>query len=211
MNFAELGIAPGLHTIRIARHTGAVPHGFDFANAGVEQTKRNFSAAGFSPDNVHLLDVTASNVSTTHSDRYDVVYSNGLVEHFVDVTPVLANHASFVRSGGTVAVIVPNLVFVRALVPPDLQAIHNFAIMSPEALIASLPPNLTPIEAGYLGGIADLGLFVARNRLVNAFRLAGYLLQRLTIDIAQRALLKVGVDLSNRWFSPGVYVVARKV
>jgi hypothetical protein len=92
-----------------------------------------------------------------------------------------------------------------------VQAVHNFEIMNPDALIASLPANVELVRAGYFGGAFDLGLFVARNRLVNAARVAAYCVQRLTVDLAQRGLLSLGVDLSNRRYSPGIYVLAKKV
>lgn len=206
----ELGVAPGLHALRLARQLGAVPFGFDYSQSGVNNTRQNFSLAGWNPDNVQRLDVMNDDVPEALINRFDAVFSTGLVEHFLDTTKALERHVRFARAGGAILVAVPNLVHVRRLVPADVQAIHNFSIMSPEALMASLPANVELVDAGYFGGAFDVGLFVTRNRIVNAARVATYCVQRLTIDLAQRGLLSLGVDLSNRRFSPGIYVLARK-
>jgi len=206
----ELGIAPGLHALRLARQLGAEPFGFDYSESGVHNTRRNFSAAGWNPENVQQFDVMNDGIPESLVDRFHAVFSNGLVEHFLDTKKALERHVALARVGGAILVCVPNLVHVRRLVPTDVQAIHNFDIMSPDALIASLPANVELVGAGYFGGAFDVGLFVTRNRFVNAARVATYCVQRLTIDLAQRGLLSLGVNLSNRRLSPGIYVLARK-
>ncbi len=73
-----------------------------------------------------------SATSWTRASRpaaFDLVYSLGLIEHFTDLTAVVAAHARLVRPGGTLILGAPNVVGVNRWfmerLAPERMAVHN--------------------------------------------------------------------------------------
>jgi len=131
----ELGCAPGkmlqrMHTLR-PRHRY---HGVDYAPKGLEMT-RGFLGSASVDAVIHQADIR----SFQPLQEYDLVLSLGLVEHFPDPTEIFAAHRRICRSGGLVAVTVPNYAhplakwFIRQLDPEALK-VHCLSIMNPESL-----------------------------------------------------------------------------
>ncbi len=86
----------------------------------------------------------------------DIVYSSGLVEHFDPLDDVLRQLRYFLRPGGLLVTIVPNLQGVNGalgnLLNPDVMAMH--VVVTPPALQeAHTRCGLTPLAMGYLGTI----------------------------------------------------------
>jgi SAM-dependent methyltransferase len=90
-------------------------------------------------------------------ERYDVVLSGGLVEHFVDPSEALARHHRWVKPGGTIVVTVPNFRglngVVQRLFDADTLATHNLDLMFPDALAGALGAagDLQSVEGFYYG------------------------------------------------------------
>lgn len=149
----ELGCAPGamieqLHALRPDRQY----RGIDIAEDGLKIARERLSAQEISAD-LSLGDIRDAVIPPT-----DLVMSFGLVEHFTSPSDALRNHRRFVKSGGHVAVTVPNYahpVVVKAMrwFSPETLATHNLAIMSVPALHRAMSDaGLTEIEVGESGG-----------------------------------------------------------
>jgi SAM-dependent methyltransferase len=81
----------------------------DISPRGCELARRNFELLGM-PLDAHLGDLLDPGLDI---GRYDAVYSLGLIEHFDDLTAVVAAHARLVEPGGTLVIGAPNITGVN--------------------------------------------------------------------------------------------------
>jgi SAM-dependent methyltransferase len=80
--------------------------GVDFSPIGCEMARRNLELLG-SEGEVVCGDFLAEDVLP--EEHFDVVISLGVVEHFRDTTEVLRGIARFVRPGGQIITVIPNM------------------------------------------------------------------------------------------------------
>lgn len=148
----EVGGAPGQFLAYLLRHHDIQGHVLDYSDVGCEQTHANLSALGLTAF-VHQADLFAN----TFEQRFDVVYSLGLVEHFEDFEQVVAKHVALVKPGGTLVLGCPNFrgptAWALRRVAPKLLAQHNLSTMDSRRwarLSATLPIEQVSLE--YVGG-----------------------------------------------------------
>ncbi len=206
----EIGVAPGLHLIDIAKKFSLEPYGLDYSAEGVRATKKNFEAAGYNPSQVFKSDFFDDKIQKNNFGKFDIVYSAGFIEHFDDVKAVLEQHRKFVKPGGIAIVTIPNLKLLARWVPADVLAVHNRSIMSPAALRAALPTSLVEIETDYYGGLFNIGLIYFKKEPQEFLRKIAYSIQRVTIDQFQKLLLLLTeYTFRNSQTTPDIYLVAR--
>ena len=115
---AEVGGAPGQYLAYMHRSLGYRVTCIDYSAIGCQKTIENF----------HLLDIPGEVIHAdlmaegTNLPTFDVVYSLGLIEHFVDRMPIVERHVRLVRPGGLLVLGVPNFRgltgwFLRTLAP----------------------------------------------------------------------------------------------
>jgi|SRR5271166_1121492 len=205
----EIGCAPGRFLRAFEQNFGGVPHGVDFSPTGVAQTRDNFTAWGYDPNNIVRADVLDPAFHSDSSGRFDVVFSRGLIEHFTgELLAIIQAHVRAVRPGGLLIVTIPNYHGVNyalgRLTVAHLYPEHNFTIMHPDRFRRLFAlPELELLWCGPLGGF-DLGLmedgsnsktmWVTR-RLQGLFNLA----------------FKIIAPPETRWTSPQLVYVGRKV
>jgi 2-polyprenyl-3-methyl-5-hydroxy-6-metoxy-1,4-benzoquinol methylase len=150
----ELGCAPGSMLLRVHRlrpHCGL--HGVDASPHGIEHARLALAAAGADAA-LHRGDIRTIELP----QRYELVFSAGLVEHFADPAAIVRRHAELAAPGGTVLVTVPNFAHptarrLLARFSPETLQTHNLAIMRPEALGETLASaGLVQIDTGSCEG-----------------------------------------------------------
>jgi SAM-dependent methyltransferase len=99
----EVGGAPGQYLAYIHRRCSCRCAILDYSASGCALTKANFRALGVDVT-VHEADLLATELT----DRFDLVYSLGLVEHFADYAAAVAAQARLVTAGGVLLVGMPN-------------------------------------------------------------------------------------------------------
>jgi SAM-dependent methyltransferase len=151
--------------------------------------------------------------SPWRSEAFQVVFSMGLLEHFVRPDAAVAAHADLLERGGTMAVVVPNLLGVDGWLlrrtNPAVFRMHR--PVSPAALKGwALQAKMEDSFVGYAGG---LGLFLSmiRHRAVPPAFHAG--LRRLWNGL--HGLAWTCLDRGDRWpdsavWSPFLVCIARK-
>jgi 2-polyprenyl-3-methyl-5-hydroxy-6-metoxy-1,4-benzoquinol methylase len=177
MHVLELGCAPGKILAWTAIKLGARVSGVDYSAQGIAWSTRLFERLGA------RADLRRENVLETSfpRDAFDVVYSWGLIEHFDDPRPFVRAHIELTRPGGLALIGVPNYggmygKLQGSLGPANL-ALHNLRIMSPEALAALAPPDLTDSVRAYPAGRFSPWLLNLEHRLPNPVaRVANYAL-----------------------------------
>jgi SAM-dependent methyltransferase len=134
--------------VYFAKQFGYDVDGVDFSSGGpvVEATmKLNNVQGGFFQADVF---------SFSPDDSYDIVFSQGFVEHFDDpVAPVL-RHAELAKPGGLVVLAVPNIThfnrWAMRRYEPEALATHRFELMTPDGLVrAGTEAGLETVFTGY--------------------------------------------------------------
>jgi len=129
----EVGCAPGKHLVRFHSQFGYRPYGIDYRSLGVEETRRTFAVHGLPAENVIEADVFEDGFQHRYRERFDVVFSWSLIEHFDDPRRLIAAQTALLRPGGFLVCAAPNLVgwsypWIRLLAPEHLTW-HNCTIM----------------------------------------------------------------------------------
>ncbi|HVM91121.1 MAG TPA: class I SAM-dependent methyltransferase, partial [Verrucomicrobiae bacterium] len=140
-------------------------YGLEYAPSGVQATRERFEKAGLDPAHIMEADFFDDAFLNAHAEQFDAVYSRGFIEHFDDPAAVVARHARFLKPGGLLIILIPNLQGVNKFLAKNLNpksyAIHNTSIMRTDAFKNLFESNaFTPLEIGYVGGFS-FGLFNA--------------------------------------------------
>ena len=159
----EIGSAPGVHLVKLRDRFGFVPYGIDRSETGVEINKRIFAAHHIDRGNVIHADLLSDEVRQRYSGQFDVVLSNGFVEHFADPSEVVARHVELLKPGGRLFVSIPNLRGLNYVLAwffnRPVLAMHNIDIMSRETFFSLFAAErLSPLYCNYYGSF-DFGLF----------------------------------------------------
>jgi 2-polyprenyl-3-methyl-5-hydroxy-6-metoxy-1,4-benzoquinol methylase len=151
----ELGIAPGrmaeyVHELR----PDLTIDGIDSSKKGIEIANQVFSQTGIK-GTLFLEDLRSA---AGLEERYDMVWSNGLIEHFERYWEIIQRHFGFAKSGGWVFIAIPNyrIPIVKKLLTcfsnETLQT-HNLHCMNEAALSNAVSKDATiSLETGRYGG-----------------------------------------------------------
>ena len=104
----EIGSAPGLNLIRVCRKFGYQPWGIEYSPIGAEANRATFRREGYPEANLIEGDVFDERLLRENENRFDIVYSAGLIEHFEDPRDLIARHVRLAAPGGFIVITVPN-------------------------------------------------------------------------------------------------------
>lgn len=104
--FFEVGCGGGKWLVYFAKHFGFQVCGIDYSESGVLSAKKVTSLAKVKAE-IFYGDIFE--YYTSNSKRYDVVLSDGFIEHFDDTEFVLRVLGTFVKPNGTLITIIPNI------------------------------------------------------------------------------------------------------
>lgn len=129
-NVLEVGCAPGRWLAFLATRIGLKPSGIEYSKKGMEVTKENFSLLGIKCEDIWSGDFFEIPPQRT----YDVVMSQGFIEHFDNATEVIEQHLLWLKPGGILVLGVPNFLGVyhtiQSILDPSLLEKHNLTIMN---------------------------------------------------------------------------------
>lgn len=207
LSVIELGCGNSIWLVYFSRYFGAAVAGLDYTDSGCETARAIASHYKIAADIVKG-DLFAP--PDGMRGRYDVVYTNGVVEHFEDTADCIQHCAAFAKKGGHVVTFIPNLagwigraqkIADRAVydihVPLDLDDLKR----------AHEKAGLTVVDSGYL---MPLNLY-----MMNIARLKDkpwYIGVRAILGLLTRSvwgLERLGLKLPrNRALSSYAYVIA---
>ena len=206
----EIGSAPGRNLVGFYRRFGYSPFGIEYTSSGVETNRELFRRHGLDPEAVIHADLFDKDQLRDCRERFDIVYSGGLIEHFEDPRVAVQRHVDLLAPSGILIITIPNLQGLNWLLCriscPDRLPIHNLAIMNRARWLALFEGmGLTQLYSGYYGvmdlGLIDFNTSKLGNRFLQATRVANKFLRRLP------EFLRV----ETRWVSPYLIYVGKKV
>lgn len=104
--FLELGCAMSVWLPYFAKEFGFRVTGLDYSEIGCEQERQVLQKAEVQGE---IICADFFNPPAELTEQFDYVYSSGVAEHFIPTERCLAAFASFLKPGGTMITIVPNL------------------------------------------------------------------------------------------------------
>jgi 2-polyprenyl-3-methyl-5-hydroxy-6-metoxy-1,4-benzoquinol methylase len=150
----EVGAYPGRYLAYLSKKFNLIPTALDYNSdkSKIEETFKKFNITEF-----EIL--IADFIKYTNEKKYDIVISNGFIEHFEDYHSIVKKHSELLKEGGTMLIMVPNKRYVRKwfdwLCDYDNLKIHNTKCMSKnEFKNFASDNNLKVIAIGYFGSFA---------------------------------------------------------
>ncbi|MBE7178439.1 MAG: methyltransferase domain-containing protein [Mucilaginibacter polytrichastri] len=149
----ELGGFPGYYAVFLRKYLAVKSTLFDyFIERGIISSllKKN----NLNDDVIEVIE--GDLFSYVPEQRYDLVLSCGLIEHFDNTEEIIKSHLAFLKPGGTLFITLPNFKAVNGWVQKrfDLHNFskHNLASMDVEKLAAIAKKlGLAHVRCGYFG------------------------------------------------------------
>lgn len=150
----EIGAFPGRYLGYVASRYKLKATGLDF-NPDAEKVKRSMVAMGVPDFNYICSDFLLH----TPTQKFDVVFSNGFIEHFSNYDEVLDKHVAYLNDGGSLLVMIPNKRYLRKvygyLLDYENLKAHNLKCMNLKMFKTFAERNqLTTRYLSYHGGFA---------------------------------------------------------
>jgi 2-polyprenyl-3-methyl-5-hydroxy-6-metoxy-1,4-benzoquinol methylase len=210
----EIGSAPGIELVRLHKVFGMEPYGIEYSEAGVELNRRIFNANRLKPENIIHANFLGCKIEKRFESCFDVVVSNGFIEHFDNPKEVVDKHINLLKKGGLLIISIPNLrgfnYAMQYFFQHSVLKIHNFGIME-KSEFAKLfdDQRLSQQYCGYYGTL-NFNLYAAKKGTIGDFLLTLTKIMQLLLNVIFRILLgKRGAE--SKTFSPYlIYIGVRK-
>jgi SAM-dependent methyltransferase len=200
----ELGGFPGYYSIFLKKYLGIEVTLFDyFVHPGI--LKKVLTKNELKEDDITVIE---NDLFKYHPDqKYDLVLSCGLIEHFKDTKDILERHLEFLKPGGTLFITLPNFRslngWVQKTFDQENYAKHNIDCMDPELLAKMLNDlHLTVVKASYWGRYSVW--------LENKDQKSGFTKAFIkTIWFIGKVATKL-IPVESKWLSPYIVLEANK-
>jgi SAM-dependent methyltransferase len=205
--FLEIGCHPGRYLWYFHHEFGYRVHGIEYAPRACERTRRLLDSLRL-PARVEEADVFM--YAPPEPRGFDVVCSVGLIEHFVDVAPIIRRHVELVAPGGYLVLIIPNHRGINGWVVdrllPEVAAVHNHMSYAQLRAAVLAHPEMRVVTGGYYGRFhlapSNFCPTMQAHRTPAVYR---------WIERCHRYAMRGGQWLpNNRWLSPYCGLIARK-
>jgi SAM-dependent methyltransferase len=152
----EIGSAPGTELVKLHKAFGLIPYGIEYSDAGIELNRAIFVRHGLEPENVIHADFLSGDIETRFAEHFDVVFSQGFIEHFDNPRDVVNRHITLLRKGGHLIVSIPNLRGVNYVLQrffnKDILPMCNISIMEKDKFAALFDDERLSMQyCGYYG------------------------------------------------------------
>jgi cyclopropane fatty-acyl-phospholipid synthase-like methyltransferase len=150
----EIGGYPGRFLAYLSNKYNLIPTCLDF-NSDSVKIQESMNSFGIKDYKIIQADI----LEYEPQEKYDIVISNGFIEHFSKYDEILDKHSLFLKDGGTMLVMIPNKRWLRKwygyLVDYKNLKAHNLKCMNKKVFVNySKRTNLKIICLEYFGGFA---------------------------------------------------------
>lgn len=163
----EVGCVPGNLLIEFNKIFGYKIYGIDYSDR-IDLFKKNMQLNKIKDYKIWQADILKFQTKI----KFDVVFSYGLIEHFVDPTPHVYKMASLVKKGGYYIIHVPNFRYLQYILhyitDKSLFETHNLKYMNSKEIrkLVEKTTGIKTLYAGYYGVIQD---FPYKNKFPHNF------------------------------------------
>jgi SAM-dependent methyltransferase len=197
LRLIELGAVPGNHLVYFSKEFGYRVCALDYL-ADMSVVRETFAINGVSDFEIVNRDL----FEFFPSEKFDVVFSIGLVEHFEDWRAIWNKHVDLLKPGGFLVIGLPNTRYLHwllmKLLCPSILAVHRTYLMSPKVLNKlSAQSGLDVLFCNYLGTYRPFYAMPAPLSFVS----------RVVIKLLNLAGLG---HIPNRFASPFIFLIAKK-
>ncbi len=203
-SFIEIGGFPGVYSVFVKKYFALKQTDFlDFVSEEAV-LERLLDANGLEKGDVIMREEDLFNHQI--SSKYDLVFSNGFIEHFNDTEEVLQKHKDLLSEKGVVFVLLPNFRglngWFQKLFDRDNYKIHNIDCMNITYLKEVVEKiDLEVVEAGYYGKFSIwLENYSSKNILFKFFFKLTWFIGKIISKI---------LPFETKSFSPYIYMIAR--
>jgi cyclopropane fatty-acyl-phospholipid synthase-like methyltransferase len=148
----EIGCAPGRWLSYFYKQFGYLVTGLDYAPNAIEITKRNLALLNIEAEVINQEFIAYRN----NMMRFDVVFSMGFIEHFINTNDVLARMVELLSpDSGYIVTIIPNLLGLGGLISKTFRprVFYGHVPISLSGLISSHEESgVKTLFADYVGG-----------------------------------------------------------
>jgi 2-polyprenyl-3-methyl-5-hydroxy-6-metoxy-1,4-benzoquinol methylase len=209
----EVGSAPGHNLVRLSEAFGFVPYGIEYSDSGVELNREIFISHNIDPDHVIHADFLSDEIQEQYTGYFDIVISEGLIEHFDDVEDVIERHIDLLARGGYLIVSIPNLrganYSLQWVFNKELLFIHNMDIMDKRRFSRLFDTErLSTLFCDYYGTF-NFGLFISKGNSPLRFVLICCKVLQLMLNVIFRVLFGTK-GAESRLFSPYLLFIGVK-
>lgn len=208
-NAIEIGCGNSVWLAYLARDRNLEVDGLDYTDIGCE-TARNILNHYNAQGTVHKGDLFSAPENLRNN--YDLVFSNGVAEHFDDTASCIRGCADFAKQGGYILTTVPNMKGIIGVIQKYLDR-RIYDVHVPlnirDLKSAHEKAGLHIIEAGYF---VSLNLYVLndekyRKHFWYPLLRAAFVLPTKTVWLLEKMGLKIP---PSSFLSPYIYVIAKK-
>lgn len=149
----ELGGFPGYYTIFLKKHLGVQACLLDyFVHPAIIEDLCSVNEVD--PREIQIIETDLFTYQPR--EKYDLVLSCGLIEHFKDTQDIISRHIAFLKPGGTLFITLPNFRgfngWIQKAFDRSNYEKHEIACMDPELLKKIIQDlGLEVKQAGYYG------------------------------------------------------------
>lgn len=149
----EIGCAPGRYLWYMWKFHGYAPTGIEYVAEAAEQTQLALQASQV-PANILHADMFEYDVDP--ENRFHLVFSLGLIEHFEDISDAVSKHVQLTAPDGTMWIMVPNHAGINGWLLrclwPELYQKHNHMNYGVLRKAIEEHANVSVSWGGYCGG-----------------------------------------------------------
>ena len=204
----EIGCILGDFLIFLHKKYGFQIYGVDYSSE-ICVLKENMKINGVSKYGIFKKNF----LSWRTSMRFDVVCSFGFVEHFTNYRKVIERHANLLKKEGLLILTVPNFRYGSALLHmlfrdfSNIRRNHNIEVMNPKILADALTKE--GLKILFLNYHGTFGFWLSSGYSGKRTMISKMFL--LLIWAIQGFFARLRVNAPNRFFSPHIVCVAKKV
>ena len=214
LKILEVGSAPGTRLVEFHQIFGYQPYGVEYSKMGADLNRNIFGMNDINPNNVIHSDFFSDRFQEKYKNCFDIVVSQGFIEHFSGVTSVLDTHVNLLKKGGICLITIPNLRGINNILVYffNKKAIlhHNIKIMDKNNLAKLFEASgLSILYLDYYGTF-NWGIFNTEKNLVKYTFLRFCKGSQLILNLLFR-LLFTKKRMENKFFSPYLICIGKKI
>ncbi|MFQ5432818.1 MAG: class I SAM-dependent methyltransferase [Nitrospinota bacterium] len=214
-SIVEIGCGRSIWLPYFEKEFGFRVTGVDYSEEGCAQARQLFERQNMETS-VEFVCGDAFEVANLMDSRFDVIFTNGFIEHFTQTSEAISSLARYIRPGGVMISIIPNLSgtlgFLQRLLDREVYEVH-VPLDARQLAVAHQDAGLEVIESRYLITMGYNILNPSRlstRSVVNGLKKAMFYVLIAGSAAVWSLEILFGKQMPSRTFSPYIAVIAKR-